>query len=80
MIGGFAVIAYPARYGISGIMSFLMNEDGVVYEHNLGKNTSAIASKMTTLNPDAGWEQVASVNWELAKPSSFSLRITSLGM
>ncbi len=59
MIGGFAVIAYPARYGVSGIMSFLINQDGVVYEHNLGKNTTAIASKMTRFNPDAGWKQVA---------------------
>ncbi|MEO5955096.1 MAG: DUF2950 domain-containing protein [Nitrospiraceae bacterium] len=60
MIGGLAVIAYPARYGVSGIMSFLINHDGVVYEHNLGKNTSVIASKMTTFNPDAWWKPVAS--------------------
>jgi hypothetical protein len=60
MIGGFAVIAYPARYGVSGIMSFLINQDGVVYEQNLGKNTTAIASKMTTFNPDASWRQVPS--------------------
>lgn len=58
MIGGFAVIAYPARYGVSGIMSFLVNQDGVVYERNLGKNTMAIASKTTTFNPDANWRQV----------------------
>ena len=60
MIGGFAVIAYPARYGASGIMSFMVNQDGLVYEQNLGKNTTAIASKMTTFNPDASWRQVAS--------------------
>ena len=57
MIGGFAVIAYPARYGASGIMSFLVNHDGVVYEKDLGKNTAAIASKMTTFNPDASWKR-----------------------
>ena len=57
MIGGFAVIAYPARYGVSGIMSFLINQDGVVYEQNLGKNTTAIASKMTTFNPDASGDR-----------------------
>jgi hypothetical protein len=45
MIGGFAVIAYPARYGVSGIMSFMVNQDGMVYEQNLGKNTAAMASK-----------------------------------
>jgi hypothetical protein len=57
MIGGFAVIAYPARYGASGIMSFMVNHDGVVYEKDLGKNTAAIASKMTTFNPDASWKR-----------------------
>jgi hypothetical protein len=60
MIGGFAVIAYPARYGVSGIMSFMVNQDEVVYEQNLGQNTAAIASKMTIFNPDANWRQVAS--------------------
>ncbi len=57
MIGGLAVIAYPARYGASGVMSFMVNHDGVVYEKNLGKNTAAIASKMTTFNPDASWKR-----------------------
>ena len=57
MIGGFAVIAYPARYGASGIMSFLVNHDGVVYEKDLGKNTATIAAKMTTFNPDARWKR-----------------------
>jgi hypothetical protein len=60
MIGGFAVIAYPARYGVSGIMSFMVNQDEVIYEQNLGKNTTAIASKMTTFNPDTSWRQVGS--------------------
>jgi hypothetical protein len=60
MIGGFAVIAYPARYGVSGIMSFMVNQDEVVYEQNLGQNTAAMVSKITTFNPDASWKQVAS--------------------
>lgn len=63
MIGGFAVIAYPAEYGVSGIMSFLANQDGVVYEQNLGKNTTAITAKMTTFNPDAHWRKVAVPAW-----------------
>lgn len=58
MMGGFAVIAYPARYGASGVMSFMVNQDGVVHEKNLGKKTAAIASKMTTYNPDASWKRV----------------------
>jgi hypothetical protein len=57
MIGGFAVIAYPARYGASGIMSFIVNQDGIVYQKNLGKNTAAIASQLTTFNPDASWKR-----------------------
>lgn len=58
MMGGFAVVAYPARHGASGVMSFLVNQDGTVYEQNLGEHTTAIASKMTTFNPDASWIQV----------------------
>ena len=59
MMGGFAVVAYPARHGASGVMSFLVNQDGTVYEQNLGEHTTAIASKMTTFNPDASWIQVS---------------------
>jgi hypothetical protein len=58
MIGGFAVIAYPAEYGVSGIMSFMVNQDGVIYERNLGNRTTAIASKMDTFNPGTNWEKV----------------------
>ncbi len=57
MIGGFAVIAYPARYRVSGVMSFLINHDRVIYEKDLGQNTAAIAAKITTFNPGAGWEK-----------------------
>jgi hypothetical protein len=57
MIGGFAVIAYPARYGASGVKSFIVNQDGVVYEKDLGENTGAIASEMTMFNPDASWKR-----------------------
>jgi len=57
MIGGFAVIAFPARYGASGIMSFIVNQDGVVYEKDLGKNTAAMASQMATFDPDPSWKR-----------------------
>jgi hypothetical protein len=52
MIGGFALLAYPSEYGVSGIMSFLVNQDGTVYEQDLGKHTVAIASAITAFNPD----------------------------
>jgi Protein of unknown function (DUF2950) len=55
MIGGFGLVAYPARWGNSGVMTFICNHDGVVYERNLGRDTQAIASKMTLFNPDATW-------------------------
>ncbi|SPE20796.1 conserved exported hypothetical protein [Burkholderiales bacterium] len=57
MIGGFGLVAYPARWGASGVMTFLCNHDGVVYEKNLGSDTQAIASKMTLFNPDSTWSQ-----------------------
>jgi len=57
MIGGFALVAYPARWGASGVMTFICNHRGVVYEKNLGKDTVAIAERMTRYNPDASWKK-----------------------
>ncbi len=57
MIGGFAVLAYPARYGISGLMTFIVNHDGTVYQKNLGKATEVEAVKMRSFNPDASWKR-----------------------
>jgi hypothetical protein len=59
MIGGFAVLAFPARYGASGIMSFMVNHEGVVYQKNLGRKTTEAAAKITSFNPDASWERSA---------------------
>jgi hypothetical protein len=57
MIGGFALVAYPAEYGASGIMTFIVNHDGVVYEKDLGKETSKTASAMTKFDPDKTWKK-----------------------
>ena len=57
LIGGFAVVAYPAKYGVSGVMTFLVSHEGTVYEKNLGKNTSVEAKKMRRFNPDASWKK-----------------------
>src|SRR6266404_3512488 len=57
MIGGFALVAYPARWGASGVMTFICNHRGVVYEKNLGKDTVAIAERMTRYNPDTSWKK-----------------------
>jgi hypothetical protein len=57
MSGGFAILAYPSEYGISGVMSFLINQDGVVFEKNLGANP-ADAKAITAFNPDDSWKPV----------------------
>jgi hypothetical protein len=54
MIGGFAMVAYPAEYGNSGIMSFIVNQQGQVYERDLGDETAALASSITEYDPE-GW-------------------------
>jgi hypothetical protein len=58
MIGGFALVAYPARWGASGVMTFVCNHRGVVYEKNLGKDTVATAEGMTRYNPDVSWKKI----------------------
>jgi hypothetical protein len=55
MIGGFALVAFPAQFKVSGVMTFIVNHDGVVYQKDLGPNGVKIASQMTLFNPDATW-------------------------
>jgi hypothetical protein len=57
MIGGFALVAYPASYGASGIMTFIVNQDGVVYQKDLGPKTAQAANVMKTYNPDRTWAE-----------------------
>jgi Protein of unknown function (DUF2950) len=57
MIGGFAVVAYPAAYGSSGVMTFVVNHEGVVYEKDLGKNTAKTANAMKAFDPDKTWKK-----------------------
>lgn len=59
LIGGFALVAYPARYRNSGVMTFIVNHAGVVYQKDLGPNTSALAERMTSFNPDKTWQRVS---------------------
>lgn len=58
MIGGFALVAYPAEYGNLGIMTFIVNQDGVVYEKDLGKETEKIGPAMKEFDPDKTWKKV----------------------
>ncbi|MGY4828500.1 DUF2950 domain-containing protein [Sphaerotilaceae bacterium SBD11-9] len=57
MRAGFALVAWPVRYGDTGVMTFMVSHDGVVYEKDLGRNTDALARAMTRFNPDAGWSK-----------------------
>jgi hypothetical protein len=58
MTGGFALVAWPARHNITGVMTFLVDQTGVVREKDLGGTTDATARRMTTYNPDTSWRQV----------------------
>jgi hypothetical protein len=58
MTGGFALIAWPASYGASGIMSFIVNQDGIMFQKDLGPNTAAIATATKLFDPDLSWARV----------------------
>jgi hypothetical protein len=55
MIGGFALVAYPAQYGNSGVMTFIVNYEGKVLQKDLGPGTPTLAPRIDVYNPDAGW-------------------------
>jgi hypothetical protein len=57
MIGGFALVAYPAEYGNSGVMTFIVNHEGVVYEKDFGPDTATAVKKITRFNPDKSWKR-----------------------
>ena len=57
MILGFAFLAYPANYGSSGIMTFIVNQEGVVYQKDLGKNTANVAKALKRYDPDKTWKK-----------------------
>jgi len=56
MIGGFALVAWPAEYAQSGVMTFIVNQQGRVYQQDLGKNTARIAQKLSAYDPGPGWQ------------------------
>jgi len=58
MIAGFAMVAYPAKWGNSGVMTFIVSHNGNVYEKDLGKDSTAVGAKMSTFDPGAGWKMV----------------------
>jgi DUF2950 family protein len=58
MIGGFAIVAYPAEYRNSGVMTFIVNHNGTVFQKDLGPHTAELAERMTAFDPDASWTKV----------------------
>jgi len=58
MILGFALLAYPSEYGNSGVMTFMVNQEGIIFEKDLGENTRSLAEAITVYNPDESWEKV----------------------
>lgn len=59
LIAGFALLAYPADYGVTGVMSFIVSHNGQVFEKNLGAQTEKAAQAIKEFNPDASWKKVA---------------------
>lgn len=55
MTGGFALLAFPVRYGVSGVLTFIVNQEGVVYHKDLGPKTVAMGREMTAFDPDETW-------------------------
>jgi hypothetical protein len=58
MIGGFALVAYPAEYRNSGVMTFIVSYAGTVFQKDLGPNTAKLAERMTSFNPNKTWQKV----------------------
>jgi hypothetical protein len=56
MTGGFGLVAWPAQYGETGVMTFIVNQDGRIYQNDLGPDTAKIASKMSAYDPDPEWQ------------------------
>ena len=59
MIGGFALAAAPADYGVTGVKSFIVSHDGVVYEQDLGPDSLEVFRAMERFNPEPSWQPVA---------------------
>jgi hypothetical protein len=70
MIGGFAVVAYPAIYDNSGVMTFIVNQDGVVYQKDLGADTQKLAGAIERFDPDESWERVPEQDQELEETAA----------
>lgn len=66
MSAGFAFVAYPAEYRSSGVMTFIVGQDGVVYQKDLGPKTEAMAKAMKEYNPNSSWQKAEEQSEETA--------------
>ena len=73
MTEGFAFVAYPAEYRSSGVMTFIVNEDGVVYQKDLGKKTAVLAKAMKEYNPNPSWQRAEYQQKESADEKGFRI-------
>jgi hypothetical protein len=67
LTGGFALVAWPATFRSSGIMTFIVGPDGDVYQKDLGPDTMHIASSITRFDPDLTWDRVATTDEKLTE-------------
>lgn len=67
MVLGFALLAYPAKYGVSGIMSFMVNQEGIIYQQDLGADTATSAVQITLFEPDSNWSPYQEPEEDLEK-------------
>src|SRR6185295_9284597 len=58
MSGGFALVGWPAQYDVTGVMTFIVNQDGILYQKDLGPETESVVRAMTRYDPDKSWQQV----------------------
>src|ERR1035438_5360759 len=58
MIGGFGLVAWPAHYGVSGVHTFIVNQNGLIYEKDLGNPTASLSTTVTSYDPDKSWTRV----------------------
>jgi hypothetical protein len=58
LTGGFALLAYPAEYRETGVMTFMVNQDGLVWQRDLGEKTAEVAKAITQFNPDSAWTPI----------------------
>lgn len=58
LLGGFALVAYPANYQSTGVMTFIVNHEGQVYQKDLGEKTEEAAQAITLFDPDSSWQKV----------------------